>query len=136
MELQDAIDDVSTSMATTEEVLTTATGLSAAVARVRLTALRVTYGRLCEQCNELYASLNIPSTFPHLAEYGIDFAIKYVQAFDAKCIARKKATGSFYEYETLDQAVGGGHSALGMYNHSLLVSILTPSEALSCTRRS
>ncbi|KZV97794.1 hypothetical protein EXIGLDRAFT_580691, partial [Exidia glandulosa HHB12029] len=72
---------------------------------------------LQEAAEALYASLQVGDGFPALAEFGYDFVKTLIQAYDAKRIARAKATARFFEYERLDQAVGGAGAPLGAFLH-------------------
>ena len=80
MDLLDKVDNVEVAVVAVQAVLTTARGRDAVAARAQLMALRITHGQLKDQCRDLYASLNIPSAFPHLVRYGLPLAVKLVQA--------------------------------------------------------
>ena len=70
---------------------------------------------LKSQVDELYASLNIVGEHPDLAKIGLSFLCKLLLARDLKMSIRKKAVGSFFEWERLDRAVGGKHLPLGVF---------------------
>ncbi|KAG9309294.1 hypothetical protein JVU11DRAFT_10781 [Chiua virens] len=61
----------------------------------------------------LYASLNIQDQFPELDGIAFDFVRVLLLARDLKINIRKRAVGSFFEWDKLDQAVGGGQKPLG-----------------------
>ncbi|KAM6496640.1 hypothetical protein JOM56_007113, partial [Amanita muscaria] len=62
----------------------------------------------------LYASLNIPEQFPNVQGLDLEFLRTLMMARDLKINIRKRAIGSFFEWDRLDQAVGGRQQALGM----------------------
>lgn len=113
MALQEQIDNVATAMTTTDATLTRANRSQAMIIRRQLDALRETHGDLRTQAEALYASLNVGDSFPAIADFGFDFVKTLVMAYDAKCAARAKVTGRFFEWERLDQAVGGAGTPLG-----------------------
>lgn len=63
----------------------------------------------------LYTSLNIQEEFPELKGVDIEFVRTLLLARDLKINIRKRAIGSFLEWDKLDQAVGGKNQALGKY---------------------
>lgn len=65
--------------------------------------------QLLASVNKLYASLNIHVKFPELEGVDIEFLQTLLLARDLKINIRKRAIGSFIEWEMLDQAVGGKH---------------------------
>lgn len=71
--------------------------------------------QLLASVEKLYASLNIHEQFPELKGVDVEFVRTLLLARDLKINIRKRAVGSFLEWERLDQAVGGKHQALGMY---------------------
>lgn len=78
-----------------------------------LTGLENTHTILGTQADELYASLDITSEFPVLRGVSLSFLRTLLLARDLKMTIRKKAVGSFFEWERLDRAVGGVHNPLG-----------------------
>lgn len=69
--------------------------------------------KLLAGVDSLYASLNIHEEFPELEGIDVEFLRILLLARDLKMNIRKRAIGSFLEWEKLDQAVGGKHQALG-----------------------
>lgn len=63
----------------------------------------------------LYTSLNIQEEFPELKGVDVEFVRTLLLARDLKINIRKRAIGSFLEWDKLDQAVGGKNQALGKY---------------------
>ncbi|KAJ7648820.1 hypothetical protein B0H17DRAFT_863390, partial [Mycena rosella] len=53
----------------------------------------------------LYASLNIQDSFPELQGLPLEFVQTLLLMRDLKINIRKRAVGSFYEWENLDRAV-------------------------------
>ncbi|KAJ7919427.1 hypothetical protein B0H13DRAFT_2230859 [Mycena leptocephala] len=76
-----------------------------------------THDTLGSQVQALYASLNIQEGFPELRNLPLDFVRTLLLMRDLKINIRKKAVGSFYEWENLDRAVGGRREALGTKLH-------------------
>ena len=63
----------------------------------------------------LYVSLNIHDTYPDLKGASLEFVRLLLMAHDLKINIRKRAIGSFFEWDRLDQAVGGRNQALGKW---------------------
>ena len=77
-------------------------------------SLRRTHERLKDKVEELYASLNVQEAFPELADVDLEFVRTLFMAWDLKINIRKRAVGSFFEWDKLDQATKGRHQPLGM----------------------
>ncbi|KAJ7078554.1 hypothetical protein B0H15DRAFT_1000961 [Mycena belliarum] len=78
---------------------------------------KVTHARLGKEAEDLYTSLNIQETFPELRGLPLEFAQTLLVMRDLKINIRKRAIGSFFEWETLDRAVSGRREALGTKLH-------------------
>lgn len=78
-----------------------------------LESLNRTQERLKEKVEHLYSSLNIPESFPELEDIDLEFVRLLVLARDLKINIRKRAIGSFFEWDRLDQAAGGRQQAIG-----------------------
>ncbi|KAH7903392.1 hypothetical protein BJ138DRAFT_1020714, partial [Hygrophoropsis aurantiaca] len=65
----------------------------------------------------LYSSLDVQDKFPELQGIDLEFVRRLLMARDLKINIRKRAIGSFFEWDKLDQAVGGQHQALGTKLH-------------------
>ncbi|KJA14936.1 hypothetical protein HYPSUDRAFT_412056 [Hypholoma sublateritium FD-334 SS-4] len=65
----------------------------------------------------LYVSLNIHDSYPDLKGASLEFVRTLLMAHDLKINVRKRAVGSFFEWDRLDQAVGGRNQALGTKLH-------------------
>ncbi|KIM38191.1 hypothetical protein M413DRAFT_30325 [Hebeloma cylindrosporum] len=82
-----------------------------------LVGLEEMHDQLSEKVEELYVSLNIHESYPDLQGVGIDFVRTLLMARDLKVNIRKRAIGSFFEWDRLDQAVGGRSNPLGTKLH-------------------
>ncbi|KAI9462266.1 hypothetical protein HD554DRAFT_2176019 [Boletus coccyginus] len=69
--------------------------------------LERTYSQLKTKVDALYASLNDQDQYPELDGIEFDFVRVLLLARDLKINIRKRAIGSIFEWDTLDQAVGG-----------------------------
>jgi len=76
------------------------------------TSLQRTHSRLIAKVDVLYA-LNVQAKFPELDSISLDFIQTLLLVHDLKINIRKQAIGSFFEWDKLDQAVGGAQKALG-----------------------
>ncbi|KZP28678.1 hypothetical protein FIBSPDRAFT_994208 [Athelia psychrophila] len=85
--------------------------------KASLQELRDHHRHLLDGVEKLYASLNVHENFPELEGVDINFVRILLLARDSKINIRKRAVGSFLEWERLDQAVGGKHQALGTKAH-------------------
>lgn len=91
-------------------------GASEKEVQASLSALTQCQAGLHTQVERLYASLNIQEKFPELAGVNVEFIRTLLLARDMKINIRKRAIGSFMEWERLDQAAGGKHQALGEFS--------------------
>ncbi|KAG6806020.1 hypothetical protein H0H92_013027, partial [Tricholoma furcatifolium] len=82
-----------------------------------LGSLQDHHERLKDDIEELYSSLSIQETFPELRGVDLDFVKNLLIARDLKITIRKRAIGSFFEWERIDQASGGRDQALGTKLH-------------------
>ena len=114
MALQDQIEHTQEAIIAAEDAVKRSRGRSKAAALVHLEDLRSTLKLLNVQADDLYTSLNVGDTFPEIQDMGYEFVRTLVMAYDAKCIARRKLIGRFFEWDPLDQAVGGTGTPLGM----------------------
>ncbi|KAF7339251.1 ULP-PROTEASE domain-containing protein [Mycena venus] len=78
-----------------------------------LHSLEATHGRLNQQAEELYTSLNIGGSFPELADLPWPFVHTLLILNDLKTVIRRRAIASFQEWEVLDRAVAGRREPLG-----------------------
>jgi hypothetical protein len=82
---------------------------------VMIDSLERTHERLKDKVEALYTSLNVHDSFPELASVDLEFVRTLLMARDLKINIRKRAVGSFFEWERLDRAVGGHAQALGRF---------------------
>jgi hypothetical protein len=80
---------------------------------------------LVAKVEQLYASLNIPDSFDDLDGIDLRFVHTLLLARDLKINIRKRAIGTFFEWDKLDRAVGGRNQPLGQCRLSPLLPILT-----------
>jgi len=80
-----------------------------------LKGLEQMHDQLSDKVEELYVSLNIQESYPDLQGVGLDFVRILLMARDLKINIRKRAVGSFFEWDRLDQAVGGRSNPLGVF---------------------
>jgi hypothetical protein len=78
-----------------------------------LKSLEQSHEALKHKVDGLYASLNVKNTFSELDGIDFEFVRTLLLARDLKINIRKRAIGSFIEWDRLDQAVGGREAALG-----------------------
>ena len=83
-----------------------------------LASLECGHERLLCKVDALYSSLDIPARFPDLDGVGFEFVQTLLLARDLKINIRKRAIGSFFEWDKLDRAVGGKQKALGRFFRS------------------
>jgi hypothetical protein len=81
-----------------------------------LTQLNESHASLSAQVDDLYSSLNILDSFPSLKQLPFPVVHKLLLTRDLKVNIRKRAIGSFFEYDKLEQAAGGRNQALGLYS--------------------
>lgn len=79
---------------------------------VALASLERTHDHLMNKVEALYASLNVSEKFPELKDIDLDFVRTLLLACDLKINVRKRAIGSFFEWDKLDRAVAGAQKAL------------------------
>ena len=84
---------------------------------VMLKSLDRTYERLKDKVEALYVSLDVQESFPELQGIDLQYVRTLIMARDLKINIRKRAIGSFFEWERLDQAVGGRQQAIGTKLH-------------------
>ncbi|KAG6890858.1 hypothetical protein C0992_012244 [Termitomyces sp. T32_za158] len=82
-----------------------------------LTSLQEHHEQLKDDIEELYASLSVQELFPELRGVDLEFIRILLIARDLKINVRKRAIGSFFEWDRLDQATGGRHQILGTKLH-------------------
>ena len=79
-----------------------------------LASLQRSHARLLNKVDILYASLNVHDKFPELKGVNLEF-VQILMARDLKINIRKRAIGSFFEWNKLDRAIGGKEKTLGTF---------------------
>lgn len=82
---------------------------------ILLSGLREEQEQFTEKLDEIYSSLNIPDTFPELRDVNFEFVHVLLMARELKINIRKRAVGSFFEWDKIDRAVGGREQSLGVF---------------------
>jgi hypothetical protein len=112
--LQTQIDSVDKSIADAKQSITGPEASSDSIALLH--GLEKTHETLSKQAEALYSSLNIQDSFPELQSLPLEFVRTLLMMRDLKINIRKRAIGSFYEWENLDRAVGGKRESLGEFS--------------------
>jgi prefoldin subunit 5 len=108
--LQAQIDTVEKSIQDVRQTLPAVNGASGL-----LCELEATHAELERQAEALYASLNIQDIYPALRRLSPALARLLLTMRDLKINIRRKAIGSFQEWDMLDQAVSGRREPLGRH---------------------
>lgn len=85
-----------------------------------LDSLRRTHEETLNKVEKLYTSLNVTDVFPEIEGLPLEFVRTLLLARDLKINIRKRAIGSFLEWEKLNQAAGGRDQPLGK-SHSMSI---------------
>ncbi|KIK31983.1 hypothetical protein CY34DRAFT_102411, partial [Suillus luteus UH-Slu-Lm8-n1] len=113
--LQGDLDASEKALQATSEVISK--GNASQCTRDAIESLERSHQRLMDKVDVLYASLNVHDRFPELEGINIEFVRTLLLARDLKINIRKRAIGSFFEWDKLDRAVGGTQQALGTKLH-------------------
>lgn len=91
-----------------------------------LKGLEEMHNELSDKVEELYVSLNIPESYPDLEGVGLEFIWMLLMTPNLKVNIWKRAIGSFFEWDWLDQVVGRRSNPLGMFfpNFSIFLFVL------------
>ncbi|KAK1233976.1 hypothetical protein PQX77_002834 [Marasmius sp. AFHP31] len=81
--------------------------------------MEVLHRKLKLEVDGLYTSLNVSDQFPELKDILLEYLHTLLLARDLKLTIRKKAIGTFYEWDRVDGAVGGVSEALGTQLHQI-----------------
>ena len=112
LNLQDDLEEVEKAIQSAKTSLASSSAPKAS--NKILQVLQATHLELTRNVEALYASLNIHSSYPSLDGVNLEFVRTLLMARDLKINIRKRAIGSFFEWDRLDQAVGGRSQPLGM----------------------
>lgn len=86
-----------------------------------IASLKRTHTRAIQNVESLYSSLNVPQDFPELQGLPLDFVRILLMARDLKINIRKRAIGSFFEWDKLNRAAGGRDQPLGTSLYRVLL---------------
>ena len=84
-----------------------------------------------KKVENLYTSLNVADAFPEVKGLPLEFVRTLLMARDLKINIRKRAIGTFFEWDKLDRAAGGRDHPLG--NQYILSAVVLHSYRLSST---
>ncbi|KAJ2923506.1 hypothetical protein H1R20_g13589, partial [Candolleomyces eurysporus] len=116
LNLQTELESVEQSIQSTRNfvsLLRSASGIT----KTLLDTLEARQQDIGEKVEELYASLNVHKSFPELKGVDLELVRCLLLARDIKMNIRKRAIGSFNEYDKLNQAQGGGGPPVGTKAH-------------------
>ncbi|KAJ2915403.1 hypothetical protein MD484_g5010, partial [Candolleomyces efflorescens] len=116
--LQTELEAVEISLRSTRSLLASLHSASS-ISKQLLDALEARQQDISAQVEELYASLNVHESFPELKGVDLEFIRTLLLARDLKINIRKRAIGSFNEYDKMNQAQGGG-PAIGTKMHQYI----------------
>jgi hypothetical protein len=105
-----------------------------------LQSLKHTHEQLNSKAKALFTSLNIRETFSELKGIYLSFVQTLFMAHNLKINIRKHVIGSFFEWDRLDQAVGGREAAMGEFVLTIIakpidIIILSGTKLHQSTRR-
>ncbi|KAG7100049.1 hypothetical protein E1B28_001834 [Marasmius oreades] len=118
LQLQGEIEVVEASIASTKTAIRILPS-SSHLALTIISTLEKTHNTLKAQAEELYLSLNLPEEFRDLKGVSLEFLQNLILARDLKIIIRRSAVGTFFEWDRLDEAVGGRDAAIGTKLHQI-----------------
>lgn len=107
--LQSELDELEKKLSSTRELMNSLHGGSA-ISDGFMSDLEARQRQVVEKVEELYASLNVHDSFPELKGIDVEFLTTLFLARDLKMNIRKRAVSSFFEWDKLNQAKGGGKS--------------------------
>ncbi|RDB29776.1 hypothetical protein Hypma_013855 [Hypsizygus marmoreus] len=115
LNLQGDLDAVDVAIQATHSVLSQCSPSKESLKLIK--TLQTSHDDLQEQVETLYASLNVQDSFPELEGVDLEFIRTLILARDLKINIRKRCIGSFFEWDKLDQAVGGRDQSIGTKLH-------------------
>ncbi|KAI0628590.1 hypothetical protein C8Q77DRAFT_1067705 [Trametes polyzona] len=95
------------------------------IAHEYVASLKRSHARAVQKVEGLYASLNVPQEFPELKGLPLNFVQVLLMARDLKINIRKRAIGSFFEWDKLSRAAGGRDQPLGTKLHQQTQKAIT-----------
>jgi hypothetical protein len=109
--LQGELESVDRILQTTKDILSKSGATEES--QTLISSLERSHDRLKQKVEALYISLNVHDNFPELRGMNLEFVQTLLMARDLKINIRKRAIGSFFEWDKLDRAVGGRDATLG-----------------------
>ncbi|KAJ2936344.1 hypothetical protein H1R20_g751, partial [Candolleomyces eurysporus] len=116
LNLQSELESVEQSIQSTRNFVSSLRSASG-ITKTLLDTLEARQQDIALKVEELYASLNVHESFPELQGVDLEFVRCLLLARDIKMNIRKRAIGSFNEYDKLNQAQGGGGPPVGTKAH-------------------
>ncbi|KAJ8474908.1 hypothetical protein ONZ45_g15793 [Pleurotus djamor] len=115
LHLQSEVETVAASVKAAQAALSSSATTQPAL--TILPELVATSDKLRSQADAIYNTLSVSDRYPELQHCSFDFVRTLLVLHDLKIHIRKRAVGSFFEWDRLDQAVGGRNQALGTKKH-------------------
>ncbi|KAF7439857.1 hypothetical protein PC9H_000194 [Pleurotus ostreatus] len=122
LNLQSELDSLDTTIEATKKALSKGT---TPLASRLLPELTLTGEKLRTQADQIYDTLNVQNRFPELKQCSLEFVRILLILRDLKVNIRKRAIGSFFEWDKLDQAVGGRQQSIGTKLHQRTRNAIT-----------
>ncbi|KAL4263554.1 peptidase C48 family protein [Pleurotus pulmonarius] len=123
LNLQAELDSLDKSIEATKRTLSQ--GKTPLEASRLLPELTSTGDKLRAQADQIYDSLNVQNRFPELNKCSFEFVRILLILHDLKINIRKRVVGSFFEWDKLDQAVGGRQQTIGTKIHQRTRNAIT-----------
>ncbi|KAF4568584.1 hypothetical protein EYR40_010011 [Pleurotus pulmonarius] len=123
LNLQAELDSLDKSIEATKRTLSQ--GKTPLEASRLLPELTITGDKLRAQADQIYDSLNIQNRFPELNKCSFEFVRILLILHDLKINICKRVVGSFFEWDKLDQAVGGRQQTIGTKIHQRTRNAIT-----------
>ncbi|KAF8178009.1 hypothetical protein BJ912DRAFT_856565, partial [Pholiota molesta] len=117
LSLQGDLESVEKAINVAKSALASASSATPQDSNQILNGLLETHAAFTSRVEALYVSLNVHDSYPDLKGASLDFIRTLLMARDLKINIRKRAIGSFFEWDRLDQAVGGRSQTLGTKLH-------------------
>ncbi|KAI9062699.1 hypothetical protein FKP32DRAFT_1573466 [Trametes sanguinea] len=115
LSLQTELDSIKNHLSTVQDSIK-ASGANT-ISQGFLDSLHRSHARTVQKVEDLYKSLNVTDGFPELKALPLDFVRTLLMARELKINIRKRAIGSFFEWDKLDRAAGGRDQPLGTKLH-------------------
>ncbi|KAJ7583948.1 hypothetical protein C8J56DRAFT_789979 [Mycena floridula] len=115
MALQAQISGIDSSIENVQKAIRGAHGTRQSLELIK--TLQATQTSLKCQVDSLYASLNLSADFPTIVGLSIEHVQTLIMARSLKTVLRKKAIGSFMEWDRLGQSIGGRQQTIGTEKH-------------------